>query len=72
MFTFGDIEIEKRNFTAIKVIFLKDIDIGKVLESHKISCGEENYECFIGYLYNVYNDHKFKPLRIMFPKKVLM
>ena len=38
--TFGDIEIEKKN-TAIKVLYLEDVDIEKVLVSNKISSGEK-------------------------------
>ena len=45
-------------------IFLKDVDIEKVLVSNKISFGEKNYKYFIGYLYN---DNKAKPLNIMLP-----
>ena len=36
-----------------------------VLVSNKISFGEKNFKCFIGYLYN---DNKVKPLHIMLPK----
>ena len=36
-----------------------------MLESNKISFGEKNFKCFIGYLYN---DNKVKPLHIMLPK----
>ena len=51
--TFRDIEIEKNKFCRHKVpIFLKDVDIEKVLPSKKISFGEKNYKYFIGYLYN--------------------
>ena len=64
--TFGNIEIEKKNLKT--PIFLKDVDIEKVLLSNKVSSGEKNYKCFIGYLYN---DHKVKPLHIMFPKIVI-
>ena len=32
---------------------------------NKISFGEKNYKCFIGYLYD---NHKVKPLHIMLPK----
>ena len=40
--TFGDIKIEKKFFTAIKVLFFKkDVDIEKVLVSNKISSGEK-------------------------------
>ena len=41
---------------------LKDVDIGKVLVSNKISFGEKSYKYFIGYLYN---GNKVKPLHIM-------
>ena len=63
---FGDIKIEKNTFYRQKTpIFLKDVDIEKVLVSNKIFLGEKNYEYFIG---NLYNDHKVKPLQIMIPK----
>ena len=40
--TFGDIEVEKNNFYHDKSsIFLKDVDIEKVLVSSKIFSGEE-------------------------------
>ena len=46
--TFGDIEIEKNKFYRHKTpIFLKDVDIDKVLVSNKISFSEKNYK----YLY---------------------
>ena len=54
----GILKLKKINFT----IFLKDVDIEKVLVSNKISFGEKNYKHFIGYLYN---DNKVKPLNIM-------
>ena len=42
--TFGNIEIEKSKFYRSKTpIFLKDVDIEKVLVSNKISFGEKNY-----------------------------
>ena len=53
--TFGDIEIQKKNYCSKTSIFLKDVDIEKVLVSNKIYFGEKNYKYFIGYLYN---DHK--------------
>ena len=37
----------------------------KALVSNKISSGENNYKCFIGYLNN---DRKVKPSHIMLPK----
>ena len=46
-------------------MFLKDVDIEKVLLSKKISSDEKNYKYFIGYLYN---DHKVKPLHIILSK----
>ena len=63
--TFGNIEIEKSKFYRSKTpIFLKDVDIEKVLVSNKISFGGKNYKYFIGYLYN---DNKVKPLHKMLP-----
>ena len=63
---FGDIEIEKNKFCHHKTsIFLKDVDIEKVLVPNKISFDEKNYKYFIGYLDN---DNKVKPLHIMLPK----
>ena len=50
---FGDIETEKNKFYCHKTpIFLKDVDIEKVLVSNKIYFGEKNYKYFIGYLYS--------------------
>ena len=47
--TFSDIEIEKINFTAIRLLlFKKDVDIEKVLVSSKISSGKNSYKYFIG------------------------
>ena len=64
--TFGDIEIEKNKFYHNKTpIFLKYVDIEKLLVFKKISFGEKNYKCFIGYLYN---DNKVKLLHLMLPK----
>ena len=43
--TFGNIEIEKNKFYHNKTpIFLKDVDIEKVLVSNKISFGKKNYK----------------------------
>ena len=40
--TFGDIEIQKINFTAIKALFFKkDVNIKKVLVSKKILSGDK-------------------------------
>ena len=63
---FGKIEIEKKNFYHNKIpVSLRDGDIEKLLVSNKISFGEKDCKCFIGYLYN---DNKFKLLHMMFPK----
>ena len=49
---FGDIKIDKYKFHHNKTpIFLKDVDIEKVLVSNKVYFGEKNYKYFIGYLY---------------------
>ena len=64
--TFGNIEIEKNKFYIHKTpIFLKDVDIEKLLVSKKISFGEKNYKYFTGYLYN---DQKVEPLHVILPK----
>ena len=64
--TFGDIEIEENKLYRYKSpIFLKDVNIEKVLASKKISSGGKNYMYFIDYLFN---DYKVKSLRIILPK----
>ena len=64
--TFGDIEIENDKFYRHKSpALLREVDTEKVLVSNKIPFGEKNYKYFIDYLYN---DHKFKSLKIMLPK----
>ena len=64
--TFDNIEIEKNKFYLHNTpILLGDEDIEKVLVSNKVSFGEKNSKCFIGYLYD---NHKVKPLHIMLPK----
>ena len=66
--TFGDIEIKKSKFYHDKsTIFLKDVNIEKVLVSKKISSGEKNYKYFIG---SLYDNCKVKPLHIMLPKVI--
>ena len=48
--TFGDTETGKNKFHHHKSpIFLKDVDIEKILVSNKISSGGKNYKYFIGY-----------------------
>ena len=56
---------KKKILTPQKSCFLKDVDIGKVLVSNKISFAEAKYKYFIGYLYD---DDKVKSLHIMVPK----
>ena len=64
--SFGDTEIEKNIFYCHgSSIFLKDVDIEKILASGKIFSGEKNHKYFIGYLHN---DNKVKPLHKMLPK----
>ena len=59
-------EIEKNKFYCNKTpIFLKDVDIEKVLISNQISFDKKSYKHFIGYLHN---DNKFKLLHTMPPK----
>ena len=59
-------KLKKTKFYGNKIpVLLRDVDIGKVLASNKISLGEKNYKYFIDFLYN---DHKVKPLHIMLPK----
>ena len=65
--TFEDIEIEKSKFYHHKTsIFLRDVDIEKVLVSNQISFGKKNINTVIRYLYN---GNKVKPLKIMVPKR---
>ena len=49
---FYSIEIEKKNFRNETAILLKYVGIEKVLGSHKIYFGKNNYKYFIGYLHN--------------------
>ena len=49
---FYSIEIEKKNFHNETAILLKYVVIEKVLGSHKIYFGKNNYKYFIGYLHN--------------------
>ena len=59
------LKLRKIKVTAIRLVFLKDVDIEKVLVSNKISFGEKYYKYFIVYLCN---DNKGKPLHIMLHK----
>ena len=65
--TFGEVEIEKKKFSAIKLLFFQDANIEKVLVSNKILFGEENCNYLICCLYN---DNKVKPLHLMLPKTI--
>ena len=55
----------KKSYSHKTPIFLKDIDIEKVLVSNNISFGEKICKYFIGYMYI---DNKSKPLHIMLTK----
>ena len=59
------LKLKNINFTAIKALYLEDVDIQKALVSNKVSSGEKSYKYFIDYLYD---DHKVKPLHIMLPR----
>ena len=61
----GIFKLKKINFTAKTAIFLKDVDIEKVFVSNKKFLLKTNCIYLNGYLYN---DHKVKPIHIMFPK----
>ena len=64
--TFGNLEIEKNKFFCHKTpIFLRDVDIEKLLVSNKIYFGEKHYKYFTGYLYN---DNKVRSLHKVLPK----
>ena len=68
--SFRDIlKLKNKNVTAMKVLFFKDVDADNILVSKKISSYEENYEYFIGYLYD---DYKIKLLHVMLPKEAFM
>ena len=62
--TFRELEMENKNYFNRTLIFLKNLDIEKVLVSNKISFGEKNYKYFIGYLYN----DKVEPLHTVLPE----
>ena len=51
----------KKSYGHKTPIFLKDIDIEKVLVSNNISFGEKICKYFIGYMYI---DNKSKPLKL--------
>ena len=59
------LKLKNINFTAIKVLFIKDVDVDNVLVPNKVSSGEKNYKYFIGYLHE---DYKIKSFYIMLPK----
>ena len=61
----GILKLKKETYRQKNSVFLKGVDIQKVLVSNKTSFGEKSYKYFIGYLYI---DHKFKSLHIMLLK----
>ena len=62
MITFGNTEIEKLNFTAIKVLFFKKM---LILTRYLLVKKTKLYKYVFGYLYD---DYKKKALHIMLPK----
>ena len=63
-------KLKNINFTAIKVLtFLENGAIENLIVSNKISFGEKNYKCFVGYLYD---GCKIKPLHVMLQKRASM
>ena len=47
---FSDIEIQKQNFHQHKEpIFIKNININKIVVSNKVSFGKKGFKYFIGY-----------------------
>ena len=58
------LQLKNISFSAIKTIFLEDVDID-ILVPCKISFGEEKSECFIPYLFDNY---EIKSLHIILPK----
>ena len=64
--TFGNIDIEKNEFYCNKTpVLSKYANIEKVLVPNKVFYGEKIYKYLISYLHD---DHRVKPLYIMFPK----
>ena len=58
-------KLKKKIFTIIRLLFLKDVDIAKLLVSNKVPFGKNSWKYFIGYLHN---GHKVKPLHKVLPK----
>ena len=47
---FDDARIEEYEFRQYKSpISISDIDINKIIKSHKIPCGKQDFNYFIGY-----------------------
>ena len=62
---FGDIEIQKQKFHQHKApISIKNIDINKILVSHKVSFGKKSFKYFIGYK----DGKKLNPYVYFFPR----
>ena len=59
------LKFENRNFTAIKIQFLKkEVHIDNTLVSNRISLSDKIYKYFIGYI----EHYKIKRCSIIFPK----
>ena len=77
--TFGNIEIEKNKFYHNKTpIFLKDVDIEKVLVSNKISFGKKNYKYLLVMIItaiktdnNLYNDNNSANIKKEFDSELV-
>ena len=59
------LKLKQKFYCRKSPIFLKDVDVEKVLVSKRIFFGEKRYQYFIG---SIYDDYKVKPLHIMLPK----
>ena len=57
-------KLKNITFTAIKILFLNDVDIDNTLTSNKTSSGEKKYKYFVRYI----DDYKSKPFTIILPK----
>ena len=62
---FGDIKVSKKEFyEGKKGIKLKDIDVGKIVESNKVKGSNETAKYFIGYV----DDNSVIPLYLILPQ----
>ena len=59
------LKLKQKFYCRKSPIFLKDVDVEKVLVSKRIFFGEKRYQYFIR---SIYDDYKVNPLHIMLPK----